>query len=209
MLILKASSDIEVCETRLVAQVAAMYEFDVEERDLVDEHDLVDLVNGPTSQWDIVYACGHGSHRGIGDEDGEASGRFFSWSDVAAALCDHLNDDAWFFLGCCRSGLEQVAFALFCACDDLAYVFGPRWEATDTQLACAFHALIHNFYDRRVEPMRAADRASEAIDLTIRAFDRDEVTITDAFLNWCRVNSAWLDDQQLPTEVATAFGRIE
>jgi hypothetical protein len=205
MLILKASSDVELCETRLIAQVAEMYQLTIEERELVRPQDLADLVNDPTSKWDIVYACGHGDHEGIGDEDGV---RFFRWEDVATALCDHLNEDAWFFLGCCRSGLAQVSYAMFCGCSELAYVFGPRWEADDRQLACAFHALLHNFYDRGVEPVRAAKRASKAIDLTIRAFDRGEVSITDSFLNWCAIHGTW-PEEETPPEVLGAFEGLD
>lgn len=196
LLILKASDDVETCETVLIEKVAAMYDLDVSAQDIYTEHDL-DSVANSSSEWDIVYACGHGNAQGLGEASGT---RFFEWSAIAEALCTRLNDDAWFFLGCCHGGLDQVGYAMFCGCDDLRYVFGPRWQATAEQLACAFHALLHNFCDRQIEPIRAAKRASKAIDLTIRAFDRYEVTSTDAFLRWCETNSYPYPDSMAYTE---------
>jgi hypothetical protein len=184
MLIMKASSDINVCETNLIERVAELYDIEVDVHEIKTATDL-NFAEYPADGWDLVYACGHGNEIGIGDPDGS---RFFHWDQVAMGLCDRLGLDAWFFLGCCRGGLQRVAYSMFCGCDNLYYVFGPRWEADAQQLACAFHVLVHNFIDRGREPVRAAERASEGIDLTIRAFDRGEVESTDAFLAWCATN---------------------
>lgn len=180
LLIVKTSSDVDRCETTLVEALAGMWRMPMEVFDLTTLDDLTRLseLEGP---WSVVYVCGHGDGDVIGDADGP---REFRWMDVSAALCEILAEDAWVFLACCRGGLDRVAYQLFAECGNLRYVFGPSWEATPKQLAVAFHVLIHNCVDEGREPTRAAHRASEAIDLTIRSFDREDVEWSDAYFRW-------------------------
>jgi len=179
LLILKVSRDVHLYETSLIEAEARQYGYDVVVHDVQHEDQLWATPEGP---WSIVYVCGHGHREGVGQADGSM---LLAWDDVASALCDHLGPEAWLFLACCRGGLREVVHTMLCACWSLEYVFGAPWKATPSELACAFHVLLHQFTHRQLEPARAADRAGEAIDRTIKSFDANEVRDSDRFLDWC------------------------
>ncbi|HMS25311.1 MAG TPA: hypothetical protein PKB15_06485 [Acidimicrobiia bacterium] len=184
MLILQASDEPEICEVDLIEKVADLYDLHVEIRNIADKYTKADFAKVNATGWDVVYICGHGNRFGVGKSNKVVIG----WRQLSQLICMELANDSWFFLGCCRSGLTSVAYEMFAGCGNFSYVFGPVWKASAGQLACAFHTLMHNFRDEDLEPSRAAIRASEAINLEIRSYDREEIIFSDSFLRWAEEN---------------------
>lgn len=78
-------------------------------------------------------------------------------------------------LGCCRGGLKRVALQLFCACDSIDYVCGPRWTVTGADISAGFHIFIYNMVVRREQPSTAVHRASMGTGYDFFCHDRVEM----------------------------------
>jgi|GEM_PF-868248 len=178
MLILRATSDACNAEVIQLATIAAMLGMDEPVPvDIKTTQDLADILHSGES-YDYLYIAAHGDAEGFcGDE------LFVSWSQFAGMLCiaPVLNPNAILLLACCRGGLKHVSYTMFASCDKIDYVFGPRWSVTASDITLGFHTFMYNMEDRRLQPDRAAERASKATDFDFLCFDRVEAELTSEY----------------------------
>lgn len=137
LLILQLSKDVQACEINAVTQAAENLQLGYHREPLLTRENLGSLASlCGSSQYDLVYICGHGDETTIGEPDDSISQ--VTWPQLSAVLCNSLTADASFFLSCCDGGLESVATDLFVGCDELKYVFGVPQTAYPWQLVSAF-----------------------------------------------------------------------
>lgn len=141
--------------------------------DLKDEKPFREqLCNG--RKYDYIYLGAHANTEFFGDSDGMTT---MLWSNLASIFCTTgcLRPGAILLLGCCRGGLKKVATTLFCSCDQIDYVCGPRWTVYPADITAGFHAFLYNMEIRREQPSVAVKRASYATGYDFFCHDRVEM----------------------------------
>jgi hypothetical protein len=182
LLIIKAASDVCSSEIDHLKAIAGMFGISHCTMTLTDMSTFnQQLCNG--DKYDFIYLGAHANTLYFGESDGSIA---IPWEDLAIAFCssDCLNYGAILLLGCCRGGLKRVALQLFCGCDNIDYVCGPRWTVTGADISAGFHVFIYNMVVRREQPSIAVHRASLGTGYDFFCHDRVEMEDeVDAFCN--------------------------
>ncbi|WP_276373724.1 hypothetical protein [Chryseolinea sp. H1M3-3] len=183
LLIIKAASD--VCPTEIAHIVATckIFKMEVDVLNVENENELRNGL-GSGTKYDYIYLCAHANHQVFGDNDEE--GFNLSWSDFSGIMCESgcMNYGCIFLLACCRTGLTQVAYDLFCSCAKVEFVCGPRWTLNPNDLTIAFDVFIYNMEERKEQPDEAAKRMSLATGYTFSCYDRVEVEMRPDYREW-------------------------
>jgi len=161
LLTIKASNDVCADEIKHLSAIAGMLDIEHCAIDLNGEIDSFEKELCDAGKYDFLYLGAHANTESFGESDGCPT---YAWDELALALCssDCLNYGSVLMLGCCRGGLKEVAYQLFCACDKIDYICGPRWTVTGPDISAGFHVYIYNHVVRREQPSTSIMRASKA-----------------------------------------------
>lgn len=209
LLILQLSEDIESCEINAVTQAAENLQLGYHREPLMSATQLGTLASlCSSSQYNLVYICGHGSDRTVGDK---ASGGFeVTWPQLSAVLCNSLSPNASFFLSCCDGGLHSVAADLFSGCDELKYVFGVPRAALPWQLVSSFTNVLTQLR-LGASPPQAAEAAAAALKPPNGHLDPDivdfefEAHVRDETINQAEIERA---RESIPMRYSSAVDPI-
>ena len=181
LLIIKAASDVCSAEIDHLQAIAEMFDITHCTMQLTDmstfEQQLCD-----GDRFDFIYLGAHANTDFFGESDGSIA---IPWEQLAVSFCQSecLNPGAILMLGCCRGGLKRVALQLFCGCDQIDYVCGPRWTVTGADISAGFHIFIYNMVCRREQPSTAVTRASYGTGYDF--FCHDRIEMQDEIEDWC------------------------
>lgn len=181
LLIIRAASDVCASEIDHLKAIAGMFGIAHCTMALKDMSTFHQQLCGG-DKYDFIYLGAHANTDFFGESDGSIA---IEWEDLAVSFCssDCLNLGAILMLGCCRGGLKRVALQLFCACDQIDYVCGPRWTVTGADISAGFHIFIYNMVVRREQPSTAVHRASKGTGYDF--FCHDRIEMQDEIEEYC------------------------
>ena len=184
LLTIKAASDVCSDEIKHLEAIAGMFGIEHEGMELDDMSSFTSELETKKA-FDFVYLGAHANTEFFGESDGS---KIFHWHELASCFCgtESLNPGSVLLLGCCRGGLKNVALDLFCACDRIDYICGPRWTVTGADISAGFHIFIYNYVIRREQPSKAVKRASKGTGYDF--FCHDRVEMQDYLNEYCYGN---------------------
>lgn len=195
LLILSASKDISPFEIMNVTSQTVLYGIEPTKFVIQTKEELKRaLYSG--KQYDYIYLACHGCERSWGN----ASGSFeMSWIEFGAMICKSgvTKPGAVILHSCCRGGLHKVAYDMFACCENIEQVCGPRQSLTPEDLITSFNLFLYLIEQKRVHPVRAAEKVQSATDITLTCHDRADAIIDQNYIAHCRI---------IDKEVSKAFG---
>lgn len=185
LLILVASEDINESEVKNIESQINLYGIDSDRFDVSSKKELNDaLYNG--NKYDFIYLATHGCDTNFGNISGTLN---VTWIEFAALVCmSECNKEGTVFMhSCCRGGLNQVAWQMFKCCNHIEFVCGPRNNITPVDLITAFNLFLFHIEVRHLDPVVAAEKVREAIDVRLVCYDRLDTEVEPAYQKHCEM----------------------
>lgn len=192
LLVLVASEDIEQAEVKNITSQIELYGIKSDQYDIKTKDDLTKaLHNG--SKYDYIYLATHGCDTNFGNISGTLN---ITWIQFAAMICasECYRANSIFLHSCCRGGLNQVAWKMFNCCEQIEFVCGPRNNITPLDLIIAFNLFLFHVEVRKLDPVVAADKVRDAIDIRLVCYDRLDAEADPAYLKHCELIAEEVDE---------------
>jgi len=203
LLIIKASCDVSEPELQNIVSQVELYGIETDRFEVTSKEELKEALNNG-NEYDYIYLATHGCDTSFGNVSGTLE---VTWIQFAALVCSSgCNKDGSVFLhSCCRGGLNQVAWQMFTCCNHIEFVCGPRNNITPVDLITAFNLFLFHVEVRNLDPVVAADKVRDAIDVRLVCYDRLDTEVDPAYLKHCElikddVDNAFNEELKVPRD---------
>ena len=185
LLIIKASGDISESELQNIVSQVELYGIETDKYEVSTKQELKDALNNG-NKYDYIYLATHGCDTSFGNVSGTLD---VTWIKFAAMICSsECNKEGSVFLhSCCRGGLNQVAWQMFNCCNHIEFVCGPRNNITPVDLITAFNLFLFHVEVRNLDPVVAADKVRDAVDVRLVCYDRLDTEVDPAYMKHCEL----------------------